>query len=248
MEVTDKAAEKALEFDRIAEEVFAPIYPLIGRRLLELAGIDRGRCLDIGCGGGHLGLALADCFPGEIILLDSNPHAIACANRRIANRRIANGCIANGRIAGRGTGGRGITDRRPGGREDAGPGRIRTLVGDVHALPLAEGAVDLAVSRGAMWFWDKEKSLREIWRVLSPGGVAIIGGGYGNFNLKENIFREMSKRNGDSFWERQRRITEGASPEDYAPVLEGLGFGAHRVIHEESGDWLLFRKADKQER
>ncbi|MDR0723071.1 MAG: class I SAM-dependent methyltransferase [Treponema sp.] len=202
-------AEKALEFDRVAEEVFAPIYPVIASRLLELAGVHRGRCLDIGCGGGHLGLAVAKGFEGTVILLDVNPYAVAIADQRIPEE--ARGCI-------------------------------HALWGDVHALPLTDASMDLVLSRGAMWFWKKEASLKEIWRILAPGGAAILGGGYGTAQLKTAIYQNMSVRNQEDFGEQQEKRTQGATPEDYAQVMERLDMGVPRCIHEESGDWLLFRK------
>ena len=202
-------AEKALEFDRVAEAVFAPIYPVIASRLLELAGVRQGRCLDIGCGGGHLGLAVAEGFEGTVILLDCNPYAVTIADQRIP--REARGCI-------------------------------RALWGDVHALPLPEASMDLVVSRGAMWFWKKEAGLKEIWRILAPGGAAILGGGYGTAQLKTAIYQNMSVRNREDFGEQQEKRMQGATPEDYAQVMARLGMGVPRCIHEESGDWLLFRK------
>jgi SAM-dependent methyltransferase len=203
---------KALEFDRIASEIFAPIYPKIAGRLLELAGIYRGRCLDLGSGGGHLGIAAAQWFEGEIILLDSNPHALELAERRMPFRN-----------------------------------RIRTLLADVHAMPFSDGSADLILSRGAMWFWDKERSLREIWRVLGPSGAAVIGGGYGTEELRAAIYQRMSGINGEDWGLRQKKTVLGHSPEDYALVLEETGLcrpagACFQVIHEESGDWLMLRK------
>ena len=50
---------KALEFDEIAERIFAPIYPVLAAQIMAETGIKRGNCLDIGCGGGLLGLHVA---------------------------------------------------------------------------------------------------------------------------------------------------------------------------------------------
>jgi ubiquinone/menaquinone biosynthesis C-methylase UbiE len=205
----EKAAAKALEFDRIANVVYAPIYPAIAARLLELAGIYSGRCLDIGCGGGHLGFAAAKHFEGELVLLDSNPHALELAEKRIHEQ-----------------------DR----------GRIRTLCADVHAMPLPPDSFGLILSRGAMWFWDKERSLREIWRILAPAGVAIIGGGYGTAELKEAVYRKMSEFNGEDWSISRKKTTDGSSPEDYALVLDQMELRHYEVIHEGSGDWLILRK------
>lgn len=47
--------------------------------------------------------------------------------------------------------------------------------GDAHALPLADGTVDLALSRGTIHHLaDPVKALQEMDRVLKPGGVALI--------------------------------------------------------------------------
>ncbi|MDR3248293.1 MAG: class I SAM-dependent methyltransferase [Treponema sp.] len=212
---TDKAREKAREFDRIADSVFAPIYPLIAERLVALGGLRKGRCLDIGSGGGHVGIAAAAYFEGDIILLDNNPHALALATERLLRH----------------------PDRR---------GRIKTLAADVHAMPLESASIDLVISRGAMWFWDKEKSLREIWRVLAPGGAALIGGGYGSAELKAEIYRKMSELNGEDWSVQRKRTTDNATPEDYAQTLDTLKGEfktiEYQVIHEDSGDWLMIRK------
>jgi SAM-dependent methyltransferase len=205
----NRAALSALEFDRVADEIFAPIYPVIARRILELAGVSGGLCLDLGCGGGHLGLAAAEFFPGEIILLDSNPWALKLAENRI---------------------------------RESERDRIRVLWADVHTMPIADGAADVVISRGSMWFWDIEESLWEITRVLAPGGAAVIGGGYGNPALKEKIYRTMSALDGEDWGAKRKRKIEGRSPEDYAAALERMGTGNYHVIHDESGDWLLFRK------
>jgi ubiquinone/menaquinone biosynthesis C-methylase UbiE len=202
-------AEKAREFDEIASGVFAPVYPVIAARLLELSGIYSGRCVDIGSGGGHLALAAAGLFAGEIILLDSNPYTLELAKGRITE-----------------------VDR----------GRVSVLCADVHDMPLSAGSADLVISRGAMWFWDKERSLAEIWRILVPAGAAIIGGGYGSPALKAEIYRVMSERNGDDFGARQKKNTDGNSPEDYAPVARAMGIDDVSEVHDDTGDWLVLRK------
>ncbi|WP_010261953.1 class I SAM-dependent methyltransferase [Treponema primitia] len=170
--------------------------------------MDRGRCVDLGCGGGHLGLAAAELFTNEITLLDSNPYALELAARRIKERDRA---------------------------------RITTLCADVHTMPIPDASVNLVISRGAMWFWDKERSLTEIRRILAPGGTALMGGGYGSPALKAEIYRIMSERNGNDFGVRQQKTTLGSTPDDYAPVAQTLGFDV-RVVHDDTGDWLLLRK------
>jgi len=57
--------------------------------------------------------------------------------------------------------------------------RISFVAADVHDLPFKDRFADLVVSRGSLIFWkDKVKALREIYRVLKPGGYALLGGRY----------------------------------------------------------------------
>ena len=46
-------------FLAISREVFAPLYPYYAERFLAESGITSGVCLDLGCGGGQLGLCVA---------------------------------------------------------------------------------------------------------------------------------------------------------------------------------------------
>jgi len=49
----------AKAFSEIAHTVFAPIYPVIADQIVAATGITQGTCLDVGCGVGSLGAALA---------------------------------------------------------------------------------------------------------------------------------------------------------------------------------------------
>ncbi len=74
-------------------------------------------------------------------------------------------------------------------------GRLSLVRGDVHRIPLPDNTIDLAISRGSLFFWrNQETAFREIHRVLSPEGVAYIGGGLGNGRLAAQIKKEMEKR------------------------------------------------------
>ena len=57
--------------------------------------------------------------------------------------------------------------------------RIGFSVGEPETMTFAEETFDLVVSVGALPFWkDKEEALRQIYRVLRPGGAALLGGRY----------------------------------------------------------------------
>lgn len=73
---------KSLEFDEIAEQIFSPIYPVLAEQIVATTGIRAGCCLDIGAGGGHLGLNLALASEMSMTLLDFSMPAVAIAAQR----------------------------------------------------------------------------------------------------------------------------------------------------------------------
>jgi len=70
---------KAREFDEIATNVFAPIYPMIARQALERTGICAGTALDVGCGPGLLAIAIAEQSAMKVFSLDSSPWMLQVA-------------------------------------------------------------------------------------------------------------------------------------------------------------------------
>lgn len=74
--------DKAYEFDEIAQNVFYPIYPMIAKQIKNETKIIDGLCLDIGCGGGHLGFALMNITNLKMSFLDNNKHALDITKKR----------------------------------------------------------------------------------------------------------------------------------------------------------------------
>jgi ubiquinone/menaquinone biosynthesis C-methylase UbiE len=53
--------------------------------------------------------------------------------------------------------------------------RIRVLKDDVHAMQFSDALFDLLISRSTIHHWrNPAKAFQEIYRILKPGGVAII--------------------------------------------------------------------------
>lgn len=73
----------AQAFDEIARTVFAPIYPVIAAQILAHTGITSGTCLDIGCGSGSLGAALAGVTDLDVTFLDTSEEMLALTERTI---------------------------------------------------------------------------------------------------------------------------------------------------------------------
>ena len=126
--------------------------------------------------------------------------------------------------------------------------RARFLTADVHDLPLPSAWADVVVSRGSFQFWDHlERGLSEIYRVLKPGGVALIGRGF-----PPNLPAEEARRI------RIRQARTGGpppyDPDETAARLEramvALGIVDYRVIRPRPPDsddltygvWLEFRR------
>ena len=124
--------------------------------------------------------------------------------------------------------------------------RAKVLQGDVTNIPLPDGSVDLAVSRGSIFFWeDLSRAFSEIRRVLAPGGVAYVGGGFGSRELRQAIEREMKSRNGgvDKFGARLRKNLSVENRQKFAIALENAGIDSYEILHEEEiGLWVLMRK------
>jgi SAM-dependent methyltransferase len=126
--------------------------------------------------------------------------------------------------------------------KEAACSRVIPVIGDVHCMPLRDGTVSLAVSRGSIYFWeDRSKAFREIERVLRPGGVAFVGGSFGTPALREEIFSEMRRRNPN--WDNDvARRNGGATPDTLRAELAVSGVTHGRVRKEEEGLWVEIRK------
>lgn len=118
--------------------------------------------------------------------------------------------------------------------------RVAAQIGRAEALAFADASVDLVVSRGSIYFWeDQGKGLREILRVLRPGGYAFIGGGFGTRELRDEILAEKAA---DEQWNRAR-AERGARhpPEHFRALLRDAGIPGI-VDAGDEGMWIVFDK------
>jgi nucleoside-triphosphatase THEP1/ubiquinone/menaquinone biosynthesis C-methylase UbiE len=120
--------------------------------------------------------------------------------------------------------------------------RIRAMLGDVHNIPVADRSIDLIISRGSLYFWrDRKRAFKEIYRVLSPGGVAYIGGGFGTVELKRKIDIEMQKR--DNSWRKNMVKKINDTNLDYNGLMKAIDISDFRVIKNSANMWILIRKS-----
>jgi SAM-dependent methyltransferase len=120
------------------------------------------------------------------------------------------------------------------------------VTGDVRAIPAPGATFSLVVSRGSFHSWeDFPAAFREIYRVLEPGGMAYIGGGYGSARLRDEVqacrgMRGIMKGSVPPVKSRFRKIGSA----EIAIAMEVAGIRDYRIISDDSGFWIVFRKND----
>ncbi len=141
----------------------------VGRRMLERLDLMRlkpGRLADIGCATGDGIRALKARYPAALPLaIDYAPQMLAALGRRAP-------LIER------------LRRRAP-----------RRVAADVRALPLADGALDLAWSNLMLhWLDDLRPALRELQRVLSEGGLLMFSA------LGPDTLRELRAAGATTLW------------------------------------------------
>jgi len=142
-------------------------YPYIASDILEWCKPEAGVWVDLGAGSGGVGLAVA------------SSKNRAASNSTIVlldpDATVLSQALEKGRKAELGN-------------------RLVAVVGVAEKMPLPDNSVNLVFSRGSIWFWhDPVKGIQEIYRVLRPGGKAMIGGGLGS-NYPEWARHEFMRR------------------------------------------------------
>ena len=200
----------------------------IAQDLIDFCGPEGGKVwVDLGSGGGGVALALLESLPDTVMVL-VDPNAKA---------------LGNGLQAARACGFR---------------GRVVAVLGAAERIPMPDDSVDVVVSRGSFYFWkDRAQGLREVRRVLRPGGEAMIGGGLGRaypaWARQEFIRRQRAsqRRKGP---EAIRKFREARSRETFERLAREAGLTRFAVLGEGGldaddpdrgvGIWLRFSKEE----
>ena len=119
-------------------------------------------------------------------------------------------------------------------------GRVIPIEGDAQDMPFRTEFADLVFSRGSIPFWpDREAGVRECYRILKPGGVAYVGGGFTRIlppEVREPLARERAAST----------MPAGFQPIDdldRVALRAGIPPDQFRVIREPiAGWWLEMRK------
>ena len=125
---------------------------------------------------------------------------------------------------------------------------VRPVFGDVAAIPFGPSSIDLVVSRGSFFFWENlARGFAECLRVLKPGGVAYIGGGFDNARLRDEITVRMRER--DPEWEEKRRGWYAkCNPHIVRSALAAAMIFEYDLIHDDSGYWVCLSKSGEKEK
>jgi len=201
-------------------------YPTVAEDVIAFCGDQGDRVwVDLGTGPGGLGLALVEKVSGGTMVL-MDPNADALRRALDAARR------------------RGIASRAV------------AVIGSAESIPLPDESVDVVVSRGSLYFWkDRAQGLREIWRILRPGGRAMIGGGLGSAYppwARQEFIRRRRESVAAKGPEAVREFAEARSPETFRHLAAEAGLPRFEVIGEGGlgadepntgiGIWLRFTK------
>ena len=206
---------KSYEFDEIATNVFGEAYPIIVIQAIGKTEISEGTCIDLGCGGGHLGIALAENADVnmKVYLYDIQQDAIDICNSRIKEKTL----------------------------ED----KVEAVRGNVESISLEDNSVDLAISRGSLWFWeDKVKAFKEIYRILKNGGKTYIGGGFGCKELREQINKEMLERDSETWKKGKIKKKADDTKNNILKTLESASIDKFEIVDDDSGYWIIISKEE----
>lgn len=156
-----------------------------------LGGEPCSRVLDIGCGTGQLVERLAsERRVASVVGCDFSAGMLAQAAERLEARA-------------------------------SGPVRVALVRGDATRLPFADATFDAAVSTEAFhWFPDQEAALRELWRVIRPGGRLLLALVSPPFEIIADAFEIGMRLVGQPLW--------WTTPSRLRAQVEAAGFAVER--------------------
>ncbi|WP_020587482.1 class I SAM-dependent methyltransferase [Desulfobacter curvatus] len=153
----------ARHMDRIAKTAFKPIYPVIARNAIDVTGVSRGRCLDMGTGPGMLAIAVAKAAPEmAVTAFDFSDDALEIARENIRQAGLES-------------------------QVTTAAGDVHAMPFETGEFDL------IVSRGSMFFWKDLKHAFAQILKVLSPCGKTYIGGGFGSLELKAHVIEEMAK-------------------------------------------------------
>lgn len=197
-----------LEDIRDVNDAFRDLYPFLAQQVAAAYGRDDGLALEIGPYGPGISIELARRLPGLQIVVGDDDPAV----NAYLGEKVAEVGMAPRLV-------------------------VRTV--DKYALPFADETVDLVVFRGGLFFWPDEAAiLSQVARVLRPGGVGVVGGGFGAeapdalIEAVADRVRELNRRLGKKTF----------SPSQIEALIQEAGLGDCTEVDYRHGLWLVIRR------
>lgn len=187
------------------------------KQIQHKTGIYSGNCLEIFAGNGLLGMALAQNSPMHVFLMESSKDMLSKVG---ANLRVS-----------------GLENKN----------QVRLVKGSSAKIPLGDATMDLVVSRSSIFFWpNRVKTFREIYRVLAPGGMACIGGGFWNEEIKRQVEGKLEAYNPKLLGQLSGYIWR-QSAESLASQMIAAGINSYEMNCGDDGLWIFIRKSAFQQ-
>lgn len=104
-------------------------------------------------------------------------------------------------------------------------GRLTLIKSDAGKISLPDGSLDAATAFETTYYWDDiGAAFRNVWRMLSPGGVFLVCNEDGSLKGNEEIGAALSMR----FY----------SADDLSALMRGAGFSGVTGFSHENGRWV----------
>jgi ubiquinone/menaquinone biosynthesis C-methylase UbiE len=184
------------------------VYPYTAAQIMQAFGCSRGNALEMGSFAGGISMEIARLYP-QIDLTIADERTDYL---EFLKKKMISKAVAK---------------------------HIKLVNTPLDNLTFNDNSFDLVILRGAFFFiMERPKILAEIFRVLNPGGLAFVGGGYGK-GIPQSLIDEISAESrilNDRLGRHRVRIDE------LQQLLLSQGLDNRSHIVEEGGVWLEIRK------